>query len=418
MFVSVITRFLSGYFFAPMTVPLNIPGIPDIPGFGDIKDAFVDGIGEAFDQMVDAIIEAINDKYLWLLESTIRLIGNIGMPPAEMFKEGPVSVLFGGTYGLAMNIMRFILIVSALILLINTARQRRSEVGGRVLTSLVGLVLFSFLFYPLYGFLDSLARTGAESVIELVSQSAGSDELSDLVVPDDLFGAFLTAGIGTIVMFFVLLEAASMWIGTIILVVWYPMSVALRPFGRFGLVQFNVCTALLFTIPLSLIMMSFALSFGVFAVNLVEDTTAVEAVPGATTLIAVICTIVGGIAAAYIPYALFKAAYAKSSQVFGNVESRLQSGIDVMSMPTVSTKEAHQSQTRNRFAMMSFMGGVGAQAVLSDRPTGQEMKSQLLDRASMAAKAAPDPRVRAAAWAVDFARQYTQKRKAQDGGDS
>lgn len=414
MFVSVITRFLSGYF----AVPMNIPGIPDIPGFGDIKDAFVDGIGEAFDQMVDAIIQTVNDKYLWLLETTIRLIGNIGMPPAEIFREGPVSVLLGGTYGLATNIMRFILIVSALILLIATARQRRTELGGRVLTSLFGLVLFSVLFFPLYGFLDSLARTGAESVIELVSQSAGSDDLSDLVVPDDLFGAFLTAGIGTIIMFFVVLEAAGMWIGTILVAVWYPMSVALRPFGRFGLVQFNVCTALLFTIPLSLILMSFALSFGVFAVTLVEGTTAIEAVPGASTMLAVICTIVGGIAAAYIPYALFKAAYAKSSQVFGNVESRLQSGIDVLSMPTVSTKEAQQSQTRNRFAMLSFMGGVATHSVLSDQPTGREMKTQLLDRASMAAKAAPDPRIRAASWAYDFTKQYAQKRRNAKGGES
>lgn len=413
MFVSVITRFLSGYFFAPM----NVPGIPDIPGFGDIKDAFVDGIGEAFDQMVDAIVGSVNDKYLWLLESTIRLIGNIGMPPAEMFQEGPVSILLGGTYGLSVNIMRFILIVSALILLIMTARQRRSEIGGRVLTSLFGLVLFSFLFFPLYGFLDSLARTGAESAIELISQSAGGDELSDLVVPDDLFGAFLTAGIGTIIMFFVLIEAAGMWIGTILVAVWYPMSVALRPFGRFGLVQFNVCTALLFTIPLSLIMMSFALAFGVFAVNLVESTTAIEAVPGATTMISVICTIVGGLAAAYIPYALFKAAYAKSSQVFGNVESRLQSGIDVHSMPTVSTKQAQEDQSRKRLALLSFVGGAASHAVLSDRPTGQEMKTQVLDRVSMAAKAAPDPRVRAASWAYDFTRQYAQKRKSSKGGE-
>lgn len=418
MFLFVVTRFLSGYFIAFKTSVWAV----DIPGFGDLKDAVADGLGSWLDKLVDALTDTITDKYLWLLESTISLIGNIGMPPAEIFQTGPISILLGGTYGLALNGMRLVLVVTALILLINTARQRRLEGAGRVVLSVVGLAVFSVMFFPAYGFMDSLVRTGSQSVIELIAEAAGSEDLGDHVVPDDLFGAILTAGVGSIVMIFVLIEVAAMWIGTILVAIWYPMSIAIRPFlGRFGAVQFNVCTALLATIPVSLILMSFSLSFGILAVVILSALSPVESVPGATTLIGIIGTIVGALFAAATPIMLFRAAYAKSTRVFGNTESQIQSGIDVASMPTVSTQEVQKSQSHNRLALLSFVGGAAANSVLSDEPTSSEFKSQVsgkVDQLAMVGKAAPDPRVRAAAWAYDFARQYSQKRKDSNGGDS
>lgn len=422
--LSYIVRFMSGHLHVTgMADPIPDIPLPDFPDFGvgdDIVGKLTDAIGDAFSQMLDAIVQTINDKYLWLLESTLKLMGTMGVPPVELFEDGPLALLLGGVYGLAMNILRLVVVVTALIMIITAARSRQSELGVRTASSILWIMIFTVMFYPIYGLIDSLVRESAMAIIDMIEAARsenGGGEIQDLIVPDDPFGAFITAGIGSIIMLCVLLEVASMWIGTIIVAVWYPMCIAMRPLGKFGIVQLRLATAVLVTTTVSIIPMSFMLALGVLVVGIAGESTAISGISGMSTFISVIFTIVGGIGALLIPYFVFAAAYTKATEMFGSVETSLQHGIDVMSMPPVSVKQEHANQLRNRAAMLaSFGAGVATSAVRSEKPTG-EVKDQLLARATMAAKTAPDPRVRAAAWAVDFGKMYMQRRKSDQGGD-
>lgn len=418
MFMSYIVRFLSGHLHAmAIPDPTDLLDV-DVPSLSDTADAFKDAIGEAFAQVVENIVQTINDKYLWLLESTLNLMGTIGIPPVEMFQKGPVSLLFGGVYGLSLNILRLVLVVVAFMMLITIARSRRAELGGRTMTSLLGMVLFVALFYPVYGFLTSLVRQSTVAIIDMIANVRGGSgsSFTGLVVPNDPFGAFVTAGIGSLIMFAVINEVAAMWMGTIVVAVGFPLSLVLRPLGKFGLAQFRVMMAMLVTTTVSLIPMSFFLGLGVLIVGVANKSSAVTSIPGMTSFISVVFTIVGGVLALLTPFVVYKAAHNKATEMFGNVDATMQNGLNILTMPPVSVKDVQSSQSRNRVAMLaSFGAGVATSAVQSDKPA-TAVKGQLLNKASMVAHAAPDARVRAAAWAVDFGKMYMERRKNGRGG--
>lgn len=320
------------------TIPVRGPG-----------DWMKDGLEGFWNDRMEDLKNFIDSSMTFLFEATIELIIGFGMPPVSIFKDGLLELVLGGTYGLSMRLISIFMTLLAVVAVFYIMMRKQVTFGGSLLSSVMILLVFGVLFYPLYGMLEGLIRTTGMGWLEaLASVNSGdslTDSLLDVAMPTNLVLLLLTLLFSGTVYLAVVIILVFINILMIVLVLMYPICVAFKPLGTIGLAQFRLATACLWGLPLSLVLMIICLSIGVLGVR-ITDAIAPSYTP-LGGMAGVAFTFVGGVLAVLSPLFVMKLAYDTTKSVTSNLDSKIQAGVDVMSMPQVDARTIAEERTHN-----------------------------------------------------------------------
>lgn len=335
---------------------------PDLVVMG-MKDWIRDGFLAGLKKVGEAIANGLNDAYTFFLEATINLIIGFGTPPAEIFVgDGPLALLLGGTYGLAVQILSLLVTAVSLFVVVEVARRKESLRGATSVVSIIGLAIFGVLFYPFYSMLDGFVRSGSIAMLEAFNQASGEESLIEnmleLTMPGNLFVVAIAGLLGALMLLFVALELVAMNLGIIGIVLLYPLSFAFRQAGRGGLIQFQVATAGLLALPLSMLLMTFWLCLGVAAVNLADRLTSGSA-EAIAPLVGVMFTLAGTFLCLATPVVVFAWFYQRAVKVINNIDNKAQSGIDILSAPELTTRVVDEQRTEHQHRVLHGLENLG-----------------------------------------------------------
>ncbi|MEO5499069.1 MAG: hypothetical protein ABIR46_01055, partial [Candidatus Saccharimonadales bacterium] len=303
----------------------------------------------AVEDVAKMIADAMTGWATWGIEMSIRLLGGEVLPDTSLFFEGPVSLLFGANYGLALLIIRALVVISILVTAIAAFRQRQTEFAGNVLSAILWLFLFSALFFPVYTLMLSSLREISVVVLENAADTSDSslekltESLSALLNPGNLVMQFLTGLVNGALATVLITELGAMVVAGVILSIFYPLSIAFRPFGKLGLNQFRLTTAAVISIPLSLLFM-----MGLLAMELVLIQASNSVAPFLGAYANFLLSLIFGLAIVLLPLGVFSLAYTKVAEMVGSTDAKIQSGVNVLTMPDINSRNISEDATRDR----------------------------------------------------------------------
>lgn len=374
---------------------------PDVVVMG-MKDWIRDGLIEGLKKLGESISEGLSDAYTFFLEATVLLIAGFGTPPVEIFMNGPLGLLLGGTYGLAMQILSLLVTATAVLVVIEVARRKESLRGASSVVSILGLAFFGVLFYPAYSMLDGLSRDGSLAMLEAFSQASDGESsvenLSLVALPGNLFVVAIVSILGTLMLIVVALELVVMNVAIVGIVLFYPLNYAFRQAGKPGLAQFHIATAALIAFPIAMLIMTFWLSLGVLVVGLADRFTSGAAEPIAP-FVGVVMTLAGTLLCVVTPFVVFGFFYQRTVKAVGNLDSKAQAGIDILSAPELTTRSGNDRQTEHQHRVLHGLETVGhhaAQGVSQGAPVMDIARTYVATEVAKKTAASGNPYVAAA----------------------
>jgi hypothetical protein len=238
--------------------------------------------------------------------------------------------------------------------------------------------VFAVAFFPVYGVVVSISKGLTQAMLNL---AAGSEQATPAAIvrgilavalPQNVIGKAITAIFAALFGGLALLESFALQIWLLVLLLFYPVVLALRPLNRATNALFNVCNAGIVTIVLSLPAMAFGFLLPVVAKNYLPF--------GNTGIAAFATTVLGGLFAMAAPPVLLWICYQKSSEIFGRVDAKVGGMIDIGQMPNVNTQdmtrsvdEAHGSSI-SAFLSTAALGAATGELAQSDDLFGDMRK--------------------------------------------
>jgi len=374
---------------------------PDIVVMG-MKDWIRDGLLAGLKKVGESISNGLSDAYTFFLELTIKLIIGFGTPPADVFVDGPLGLILGGTYGLAIQIMSLLVTATAVIVVIEVARRKESVRGATSIVSIFGLAVFGVLFYPVYSLLDGFVRDGSVAMLEAFNSATEEksllENLTAIALPGNLVVVALVSFLGMLMLLVVALELIVMNLAIIGLVLFYPLSFAFRQAGKVGLTQFRLATAGLLALPVSMLLMTFWLCLGVAAVRLTDKLTS-GAAEGVAPMVGVFMTQAGTFLCLLSPIVVMGLFYQRAVRVINNLDSKVQAGLDNITVPEVNAKVIEEQSAEHRHRILHSLEGVGthaAQGVSDGQAVKDIAKTYVATEVAKKAAASGNPYVAAA----------------------
>ncbi len=386
-----------------------------------------------FDNMRRAIVGAVEDVMqniadamtawaTWGIEVSIKLLGGNVLPETSLFFKGPVSFLFGANYGLALMIIRGLIVIAILVTAFAAFRQRQTEFAGNVVSAIVWLFVFSALFFPVYTLILSSLREISKVVLENAADTSGSSlvgltaSLNQLLNPGNLVMQFLTGIVNGFLATVLIIELGAMVVVGVILSIFYPLSIAFRPLGKLGLNQFRLTTSAVITIPLSLLFM-----MGLLALELVFITAANAVAPFLGAFAGFFLSLIFGLAIVAVPLVVFLLAYTKVEEIVGSTDAKIQSGVNVLTMPDINSRNLTEDSTRDRLMYVKQFGAELPGAIAAgENSAATEAKELGKQIAIKAAVSSANPVVAGAASIYTGVKVISKLKDdmRQDGGES
>ncbi len=396
----------------------TMPAVVVMGIFDSLKNAIVEGISEIAQNIADAMTAWAT----WAIKANLTTLSGGILPDTKTLLQGPLSVLLGSTYGLAVLILYVLVVVAGFVSIIATFRRRRLEFATKTASSAIGLLLFTIVFPVFYGF-GALAVTDMSQAGLTLAAKSPDDTTSSLtasavaaLTPGNMALQFLAGFINGAFGSTIFIELVCMAVGMVIITFFYPLSLVFRPFGSRGLNVFRFATAGMVGIPLSLIVVAFLLS-----VQLVATTSANKLYPFLGGFASLFFGIVFGLVTALTPVVVLWLAYNKVSETFSNSDVRYQSGIDVNSMPDVNTHQIGSEDASNKTSYIrQFATELPGAIAAGENDPGTEAKELGKQIGLQAAVSSGNPYVAAAGVALTVAGMVNNMNKPspKDGGDS
>ena len=363
--------------------------------FDNLRDAIVG----AFEDIGEKMADAMTAWATWGVEMNIRVLGGSLLPDVEVFFDGPLSLLFGANFGLAMMLLRGLVVIAVIVTMIQVFRQRKAEFAGAVLSSALGLMIFAVLFYPVYTLLFSGLRQFSQVVLKNAADVSDTsvDDLATLITtllnPGNLAVQFFVGLINGVVATILITFIGGMVAVGVLLSIFYPLSIVFKPFGKFGLNQFRLTTSAVISIPLSLLIM-----MGLLAFELVIIRAANAVAPFLGSLVSLVLSFVFGLLILLTPIVIFVLAYTKVEEVTGNLDSKIQSGVDILTMPDVNTRDLGEQNTGDKLQYVrQFATELPGAIAAGENSAGTEAKELAMQIGIKAATASANPVIAGAA---------------------
>lgn len=390
--------------------------------FDNLREAIVGALEDIGEKMADAMTAWAT----WGVEMNIKILGGSLLPDVELFFDGPLSLLFGANFGLALLLLRGLIVIAILVSLVRIVQQRQTEFAGSVISSAFWLLAFGILFYPLYTLLLSGLREISEAALSNAADASDTsvDELTTLLTtvlnPGNLaLQFFVGLNNGLIATSLIVLIGAMVAVG-VMLSIFYPLSIVFKPFGKFGLNQFRLATSAVISIPVSLLIMMCLL-----AVELVAIRGANDIAPFLGPFATLILSFIFGIAIVATPIVIFVLAYTKVEEFVGSTDSKIQSGVDVLTMPEVGTRDLGAQNTSDKLQYVrQFATELPGAIASGENSAGTEAKELARQIGLKAAAASTNPVIAGAATAytavkvIGGLKESLSSDNSEKGGDS
>ena len=338
-----------------------------------------------------------------VLITTVQYMLAVAAPSIDEITSGFFSVLLGGTLGLAnLVILAVVVLVSTLVLL--TIKKDHKLKISRTISSMVGLVLFAYLFYRVYALLYNLQQLLIQFTMNFLTGSKNATEvnITDAITGLDPLGVVVSAFFGWLFGWLAFAEAFGLHVMFILVLIFYPLVIALRPLGGFFNVIFHTSNAALLVV---LIAPPFMAAFLLLPLWI-----------GGGVLMSGIAAFVGGLLALATPIVFFILAMTFSSKVFGNIDAKVGGSVDISSMPAFNMRDVNDSIHATHMAPLQ----TPVAPPVSSAPPGSlmgDIKGVAVTSSAIALTAAGHPHVATVVKAADSAAtRGIQKRKAKGGG--
>jgi hypothetical protein len=339
-----------------------------------------------FNNWIADLADLVNDWYNSLLAGIVEMLLNVSLPTPEQLSSDFFMLGLGATFGLSLKVITLITVIVGVIVLL-TPRRRHGERIASLLTSILRLILFAILFFPVYAILYELVRSGTQGIINVATGSSDGTiaQLNDLLdgpAPVDIFSKLVFSVLASAFATVSFAIALTLRMALIMLLIFYPLLLALYPLGRFTKALFHWANGFIVVVLVSPPLMGFCFLLPLLAGNLI---------PGASNpLVSGFIMLGGAMIAAIIPILLFFFVKSKSQEVFGSLDSSISGSVDVASMPPVSLQgsqkdiqDTHASPLR--FVAADVIGDGIMNGNLSD------VKNTLVNTAASAAALAGHP---------------------------
>ena len=317
-----------------MGIRLNLAATSTLVATGIVRSVVklwnpLDPVGSFFADLASALRDWYATMLVWLVD----LITNVSTPTPEMLVSDFFSLALGGTYGLARTLVALIAVIIAFVIILSPTARHGVKIQ-RVFTTVIMVVILGWVFYPIYTLLYGLSRAGVEAAKALVMTDGESVfdavmRLFSVVNVVDAFNTILSTGISGVIGIFLAITAVGLFVTTIIVMIFYPLAIAIRPLGKFGNTIFNLFNAAILTTLLSPSIMAFLFMAPLYAQKYMS---------GVAVVTAPFFAFVGSAGALLAPYVIFFLAFRKSSEVFGRLDDA-SGRLDINSMPPVSVDE-------------------------------------------------------------------------------
>ena len=279
------------------------------------------------------LAKALREWYAALLQSIVDIVTMVSVPPPEMLVNDFFTLALGSTYEFARVLAAIIAVVVAFVIVVSPTARHGVKVQ-RTLLSLLMVIVLGWVFYPLYSLLYNLSKAAVEGILALIKiDDEGPFDVamrlfSTANVADSINTIISTGLSGTFGVFLIGI-AVALFVCTIIVMIFYPLAIAVRPLGAFGSGVFNAFNAAILTTLLSPAIMAATFLFPLF-IQKYMSAVAVVASP--------VFALVGSVLAVATPFVIFGLAFKKSSEVFGRLDDA-SGQFDIGRMPPVSVEE-------------------------------------------------------------------------------
>lgn len=311
-----------------------------------------------FDRLVGSFVDFVRGGAESAILMLVRMITNSFLPNPELLSSQGLLLYAGGMLGLA-TMLAVLLLVAMSVVMIITATRDHSRRISKAITSVFYLLVFQFLFLPIFSMAHALSVGLAEAQINLVADSPEPESLIAQMVgdlPQDTFTAFMMFPIVVIFSYMASFVAVAINGMTITVYVLYPLAIAVRMIG--WTYPFNVFNAAL----ISALSAPPLMAFGILLPLLVGIIPMPDVI---SVFVQLLVLVIGLVFAVVAPCVVFFMAFFKSSEVFGRVDATVAGKVDIGSMPIISTE---QYMARIEDANDSS-GQTFAQAALADAIT-------------------------------------------------
>lgn len=338
-----------------------------------------------------------------VLVATVQYMLAVAAPSIDEITTGFFSVLLGGTLGLANLVILAVVVLVSILVLITIKKDHKVKIS-RTITSMVGLVLFAYLFYRAYAFLYNLQQLLIQFTMNFLTGSKDATEVSiaDAIAGLDPLGVVVSTFFGWLFGWLAYAEAFGLHVMFVTVLIFYPLILALRPLGGFFNVIFHVANASLLVV---LIAPPFMAAFLLLPLWI-----------GGGALMGGIAAFAGGLAALATPIVFFILALTFSSKVFGNIDAKVGGTVDISSMPAFNMRDVNDSIHATHMAPLQSSSA----PPVSSAPPGSlmgDIKGVAVTSSAIALTAAGHPHVATVVKATDSAATRSiQKRREKGGG--
>ena len=265
----------------------------------------------------------------------------VAFPSTKEISSNFFAVGLGGTYGLSTKIIAGLAVVIALYVML-TATKNHGKKIRRLITSMFLLSAFAFLFYPLYGMMYALSQSLTQAAINLATGDPNGDvsDVNDIlniiagIEPLQVIDKLVSGAIAGAFGFLTLIEAVTMRVILFVVVLFYPLVLAVRPLGGLATMLFHTSNSAITVVTVSPPIMGFLFVLPSIVQGYIPGGT----LPGITAIIA----IVSGLLAFATPIVLAFLAYEGSSRVFGSVETSISGAVDINNIPPITMDDMNR----------------------------------------------------------------------------
>lgn len=366
------------------------------------------------------LAKALREWYAALLQSIIDLVTMVSLPPPETLVNDFFSLALGGTYGLARIVVALIAVLVAIVIVLSPTARHGVKVQ-RALVSLLFVLVLGWVFYPIYGLFYHLSKAGVEAASSLgkVDTETAYDAVMRLfstVNIADAISTIFAAGISGVFGIFLIGIAVGLFISSIILMIFYPLAIAVRPLGAFGNNVFNAFNAMIITTLVSPTIMTATFLLPLY-IQKYMSTVALVAAP--------FFALVGSLVAVATPITIFFLSYKKSSEVFGRLDDA-SGRMDIGHMPAVSVEEVQNDvQVTQNMSTTAIVADALSDSLLYGGGGGDlfdDMVKKGVDIAATATTAAGHPYIgvglKAAGGMYSNIREHGQENDSREGGET
>lgn len=339
-------------------------------------------------------------------------------PMFLLLSSDPVLIQVGATLGLARLLLITVTIVVGFIMLITPFRNH-GERAGRVLSSMVSLVAFTLLYFPLIDlgiFISTAVRSLVLSLVDVEPDNLQSALSSSPLGATSPLGHLVVVALLVLFGTVLLIPLLAMSVVFILIVMVFPLVLVLRPLGGFFNSLFHVMTSGILVILLSPALMALGMTLPLFVGKYFPF--------GHQPVAQIIALILGFCGAIAAPILIWKRAYRESVSIFGKAESVVTGKVSVEGKSRVDVEQIKRddriTNSPTKAVVTSMVTGAGTMAALSkDDPAAfrQGMKHVAMDAAAAGMKAGGHPVMAAGIQAYD-SRQKVKEQQQRDTQDA